>query len=206
MIDTSWFRDRVDAELGDTPGSAEDRLQAVTTRLGSPARRRIVELSAAGSVLLVTLVLVLLTAAIGPGRALLGGNFPDPPGDPSPVGSQLPNLPPVTAPAGLPNLPSDGGGPVPTSYLGGPPSGGPRLGGTPVGTTAGGGPGSGPTTTPPAGGPTVTTGPGPTTPPRTTATQTTTPPPPPTTTEPPPPTSDPPTPTITTTEPPPAAP
>lgn len=66
MIDGwSWFRERADAELGDTPPAPEDRLGDVLGRAGAVRRRRYAELGAAAGVVVVSLALVGATVSLG---------------------------------------------------------------------------------------------------------------------------------------------
>jgi hypothetical protein len=199
MIEVSWFRDQVDAELGATPEAGDDRLAAVVAQVDPPARRRVAEWAAAGSVVLLTVGLVVLTLVLGHGRAVLGGKYPDTGSVASTEDAPTADLPPVTAPAGLPGAPP--GTPATTGRLGATQPGGAMVPGgvAPGGGVArgpGGGPGTG-TGTAAGGGTPVTTGPGgtparTTTPPPATTTPPTTTAPPPTTTEPPPTTTEPP--------------
>lgn len=95
MIDGwSWFRERADAELGDTPPAPEDRLGDVLDRAGAVRRRRYAELGAAAGVVVVSLALVGATVSLG--RT-----------DRSPAGPGLP------APSEVSGEVTDGGSPTP---------------------------------------------------------------------------------------------
>jgi hypothetical protein len=96
MTDGSWFRERVDAELGATPPVPEDRLPSVLERATGVARRRLAELAAAGAVVLVSLGLVVVTVLVskgGPARTGpdQGGGVPGAPVVvPAPAGETAP--------------------------------------------------------------------------------------------------------------------
>ncbi len=92
MIDGwSWFRERADAELGQAPDPPDDRLGDVVGRAAAAHRRRLAELSAAASMVIVSLALIGATVALG--RANRTQDAPSLPAPAEPTASVLDSSP-----------------------------------------------------------------------------------------------------------------